>query len=475
MDVSFAPLIPWPGLAAVGALFALAIALQANRRGWRVWPRVLAVFCLILALANPVTTRTVREAVPDIGLVVVDRSESMTLGDRTVDADAALGALTENAGVEWSIAEVSPTADSPTALGAAMADAVKDIEQSRLGGIVLITDGIADDVTAKPELSPDVPVHLLIAGDPDAPDRRLIIESVPPYTVAGTTAELGVRVEAEDTERLTLTIETAQGTMFRREVPVGETVPIAVPVARRGPLDILVSVPTAPGEITDINNQATARLNGIRDRLSVLLVSGIPYPGGRVWRDLFKADPNVDLIHFTILRLPESFDPTPPDDLALIPFPVDELFEERLGDFDLVILDRFDLTQLMAPQYFGFLADRVREGGGLLVVAGPEYDGFRSIANTALAPVLPALPAGSGTALPFRPALTDEGARHPVTSVLPRSWGGTDWGRWRTMASLAPQDAQILMTGTDQRPLILLKREGEGRVGMIASTDIWWW
>ena len=71
-------------------------------------------------------------------------------------------------------------------------------------------------------------------------------------------------------------------------------------------------------------------VNGVRDRLKVLLISGEPYPGERTWRNLLKSDPSVELIHFTILRPPNKQDATPINELALIAFPVDELFDIKL-------------------------------------------------------------------------------------------------------------------------------------------------
>ena len=71
-----------------------------------------------------------------------------------------------------------------------------------------------------------------------------------------------------------------------------------------------------------------------------LLKRNLPNTGERVWRSLLKADPAVELVHFTILRPPTKVDNTPADQLSLIAFPVDELFNRKLNSFDLVIFDR---------------------------------------------------------------------------------------------------------------------------------------
>ncbi len=474
--MTFAPLLPLWAMGFGGLLLLLALALTAARSPRQLWPRLLIAALAALIVANPVTRNEIREPSDDIALILEDRSGSMDIGGRTSEVEAAVAALRRTTdGIDWRVAQIREEPGAATMMGAAADAALAGISRQQLGAVFVVSDGISGDSIAPDILPRGVPLHLLLAGDRDMIDRRLIVESVPPYTIAGETADITVRVESEKTEDVDLTWRTSEGALQRLAVRTNQPVTVSIPIERRGPLDVALSVEAADGEEVLANNSALARLNGVTDRLSVLLVSGVPYPGGRLWRDLFKADPNIDLVHFTILRLPSSFDPTPPDQLALIPFPVEELFQERLADFDLIIFDRFDLTELMSPLYFQNLADRVEGGGGLLVVAGPEYDGRTSVAFTGLGRILPAQPAGPAISIPYRPALTDEGRSHPVTRTLPDSWGGTDWGRWGMIADVRQARGSALMTGPADRPLLMLDRVGEGRVGMIASTDIWWW
>ena len=136
-------------------------------------------------------------------------------------------------------------------------------------------------------------------------------------------------------------------------------------------------------------------------------------PGERTWRRLLKADPAVDLVHFTILRPPEKDDLTPLNELALIAFPVRELFQVKMRDFDLIILDRFANRGILPPAYLRNIADYVRDGGALLLSAGPEFAGpdqpgahpaRRRAAGPARRRAASAVAEG-----PFRPAVT--GAR----------------------------------------------------------------
>ncbi|EMD84508.1 threonine dehydrogenase [Pacificimonas flava] len=472
----FEPLFPLWALLCVGAVL-LAALIVSTRRAPRHTPlRAAAAFVLLAVLANPVLREERREQRDDIGLILIDRSRSMEIGERQSQARAAAQALQQSGGaIEWQVADLPQQPGEPTRLGEAAAGAIGRSDTSRLGGVFVITDGISADTPDPSLLPPSVPLHQLVAGDPDLDDRRLVIESVPPFTVAGQSATITVRVDDPGADRVPLTVDSTDGTRIRRTIEANRAVPVEVPVETRGELDVAFSVPVRANEATAVNNRALARLSGVTDRLSVLLVSGRPYPGGRVWRDLFKADPNIDLVHFTILRLPTSFDPTPPQDLALIPFPVEELFQERLGDFDLIIFDRFDLTELMSPGYFTNLSRRVEQGGGLLVVAGPEFSDRSSIAYTDLDRVLPARPAGPPVSQAFRPTLTDLGRRHPVTSALAPGEGVPTWGRWESLARVEPKTDMVLMRGADDALLLMLDRVGDGRVGMLASSDIWYW
>ena len=80
-----------------------------------------------------------------------------------------------------------------------------------------------------------------------------------------------------------------------------------------------------------MNNRAVVSIDGVRDKLRVLLVSGEPHAGERTWRNLLKSDASVDLVHFTILRPPEKQDGTPINELSLIAFPTRELFQQKIA------------------------------------------------------------------------------------------------------------------------------------------------
>ena len=466
------PIAPGWLIALLAIVFAAGVALAALRARRIAVMRLPIAVVALLVLINPV--QRIEDRIPqrDVALALVDRSASMSVDGRGRDAESAIAALRREApDVDWRIIPVTPPRGEPTRLYPALERAVQTVPPDRLAAAVLLTDGITAD-TGPPPLPAGKPLHVLLAGDPGLRDRRLLVTRVPPYSVVGRSAAITVHVDDGPVNGAPARIDwQIDGVpQASRDVTPGETVTLPVRVDRRGPIEIALSISELQGERSLVNNRVLVRLNGVRDRLRVLLVSGVPYPGGRVWRDVLKSDPNIDLVHFTILRLPTSYDPTPGDELALIPFPTDELFERQLPRFDLVVFDRFGLTELLAPEYFDRIVSYVRNGGGLLVVAGDEFAEPGGLPATSLGQILPAQPTGPARTGRYVPTLTAVGRRHPVTAALQPPWGA-----WTEQASLRPRRGQLLMTGLNGAPLLMLDRVDKGRIGLLGSTQVWWW
>jgi hypothetical protein len=333
-----------------------------------------------------------------------------------------------------------------------------------------------------------VPLHVLLAGKGEEIDRRIRVIDAPPYGIVGKTATLRVAIDDLGRPRNGLAAGSSARLTIRRDgeplavesVPVGVEHDIDIPITRGGPTVVEMTVDALPGEVSQINNRAVVTINGVRDRLRVLLVSGEPHMGERTWRRLLKADPAVDLVHFTILRPPEKDDLTPLNELALIAFPVRELFQVKIKEFDLIILDRFQNRGTLPPLYLRNIADYVREGGALLMSVGPEFAGPASLASSPLGGVLPARASDLDHAVAdgaFRPLVTPLGTRHPVTENLPGWHANADpsWGQW--YRRIIPSDVQgdALMSGPDGAPLLLLSHVGQGRAALLLSDQIWLW
>jgi hypothetical protein len=503
--LDFAPVLPPWLLAGLGLLALVALLLACVRRdaggGLRIGPtRGLALRAgtfalLLLALANPRLVEETRETRPDIALLVADRSESTGVVDaRAAQIEAARAAIEARAArlpeLELRTVEVPEGGNQGTRLFAGMERALAEIPRARLAGVIALTDGQVHDVPAQTTL--DAPFHALLPGRPGETDRRLRVIEAPGFGIVGRTVELRVAVDdlgvGQPSGAARLSVRRDGAPARVESVPVAREHRIEVPIERGGPTVVELSVGARPGEVSELNNRAVVTVNGVRDRLRVLLVSGEPHAGERTWRRLLKADPGVDLVHFTILRPPEKDDLTPLNELALIAFPVRELFQVKLREFDLIVFDRFANRGILPPAYLRNIADYVRAGGALLLSVGPEFSGPASLAMTPLGQVIPARPAaGPGQSAvaegAFRPRVTATGARHPVTEGLTGANAGetTDaaWGRWyrHLRADLRGTGAAVpvMEAGPEGAPLLVLDRVGEGRVALLLSDHIWLW
>ena len=372
----FDPLLPVWLIAVLGAVALLAVVLAAIRRARGTILRLAAFAVLLLWLAGPRLVQETRETLPDIGLLVVDHTASMQVGDRAALAEAARQSIVQQAAklpdLELRTIVVPESGDAGTRLFAEIDRALGDIPRGRLAGTIAITDGQIHDV---PDAAPGgAPLNVLIPAKGEETDRRLRVIEAPSYGIVGKPVTLRVVIEdmgvPHPTGSATLTIRRDGEPPRISSVPIGREQRIELPITRAGPTVVELSASPLPGEVSQLNNRAVIEINGVRDRLRVLLISGEPNPGERTWRRLLKADPSVDLVHFTILRPPEKDDLTPLNELALIAFPVRELFLDKIGEFDLIILDRFQNRGLLPLPYIGNIAARVRDGGALLLSVG---------------------------------------------------------------------------------------------------------
>jgi hypothetical protein len=503
LDITFSPYLPWPVLAVavVVALILLSFGLWRRARG--VWARALAVATVLAALADPVLIAEDRAPQRDVALVVEDVSESQHLGDRmqatardVAYLKAELAALPN---LDVRVVQAGATAegamtDTGTHLFDAVAKTLADVPLQRVAGVVLVTDGQVEDVPQPGHLGFSAPLHVLLTGHPDEGDRRLIVKQAPSFGLVGKTVPLTVRVEdlggspaerAHYPESADISLSKDGGAPETLSVPVGQDIQVAVRLDHGGPTVVELAASPGPKEMTLDNNRAAFVINGVRDRLRVLLISGEPHPGERTWRNLLKADPSVDLVHFTILRPPEKQDGTPLNQLSLIAFPIRELFDEKLKQFDLVIFDRYRQTGVLPDIYLDNIVRYVRDGGALLDAAdagdGETLGGqpLDSLYTTPLGAILPAEPTGKVILQGFKPRVTALGMRHPVTADLPGAPadpnGDPHWGRWFRQIDAIVHRGDVVMSGADNEPLLVLDRVGKGRVAELLSDHMWLW
>ncbi|MFH1805133.1 MAG: hypothetical protein ABID63_09625 [Pseudomonadota bacterium] len=480
-NFQIAPMLDLSLLQIVGitcfVLMLLCAILGARGTLWR----SIALAGLLLALLAPQVTDQEREKLSDIILVLADRSDSQNIGNRTAQTDQALANLRarydDDPSIELRIENVDGTTD--TRLFAALDRLLGGIPRERLSAVVMITDGQVHDIPTN--LILDAPLHALITGTGDERDRRLVIRQSADYGIVGKNAEF--MVEAIDPALAPGTPITARflhedGSERDIILPANQPERVTLAVPHAGPVIGEIRIDPAPDEFDISNNRLILESMGVRDRLRVLLLSGEPHPGERAWRNLLRADPGVDLVHFTILRPPEKGDDTPINELALIPFPIRDLFEVRLRQFDLIIFDRYQMRGVLPVQYLEKVVDYVRWGGAALIVAGPEYIAPDGLAHTVLGQMMPLQVTGQVIEQAFVPRIDQTGRLHPVTAPIAGP-NNTDqkWGHWyRQLETRVTDDrAMTLLTGVDGLPLLTLSRVEEGRAAILSSDQMWLW
>ncbi|MGD9802918.1 MAG: hypothetical protein AB7E81_01800 [Hyphomicrobiaceae bacterium] len=492
-SIDIQPIIPGPVFWAAIVVAALLVGMLVFRRTRGAGLRALSLAALIAALANPTLRQEERESLSNIAIVVVDESTSQTIADRPAqtaairaDLEAKLAKI-PNLEVKW-VSSSRPTGEgtSGTNLFADLNRALANVPPDRLSGVIAITDGQVHDVpTAAGALGFDAPVHALLTGRPDEFDRRIEIVKAPKFGIVGQSREIEIVVREtgrrgrSGTDEVSLNVrrEDAGDETMRARIDQRVRIPMRFPHA--GTNIVEIELTPVDGELTAANNRIVIAAEGVRENLRVLLVSGEPHAGERTWRNLLKSDAAVDLVHFTILRPPEKQDGTPIHQLSLIAFPTRELFSEKIKDFDLIIFDRYQHRGILPLLYYDNIARYVeRHGGALLVAAGDDLAGRMSLFRTPLQSVLPVVPSGRVIETPFKAKVDGDGLKHPVTRGLPGAGApGTDatWGRWFRQVEVDRRRGRTLMTGAEQKPLLVLDRMGKGRVAMLTSDHAWLW
>lgn len=482
-SIAFSPILEWVWLYAFAAVGAVLVVGGAVLRARGIVWRFLAVALAWLILANPSLVVENREGLRDVAVVIIDDSTSQNLEERRKRSDEALEQVRRQiqrlGNIDLRIVRAGADGNEDgTRLFGTLERALADVPRQRLAGIIMITDGQVHDAPVAGRMINGIgPLHVLLSGRKNELDRRLTIENAPGFGLIGKPLQMTVKVEdgsAGGTARVTIKRDGAAWKTVT--VQIGRPVNVEFQLDKRGTTFFELEVEAGPRELTLDNNRAVVAINGIRDRLRVLLISGEPHAGQRSWRNILKSDPGVDLVHFTILRPPEKRDYTPINELSLISFPVRELFEEKLDQFDLIIFDRYRRRGIIRNDYYDNIVKYVKNGGALLVADGPTYAGPLSIYQSPLGDILPARPTGEVIEEPFRPLKTDTGKRHPVTAALPGDGAGArPWGRWYRIVGAQVRNGHVLLKGPGERPLMIVDRVEKGRVALLLSDQIWLW
>ncbi|MGF7161745.1 hypothetical protein FHS85_003386 [Rhodoligotrophos appendicifer] len=486
---SLSPVAPLAVIAVLGGIGLLLVlgGLLARSRGALL--RLSMLTLLVLTLLNPSVRREERDQLADIAVVVIDDSQSQRLGDRQARTKAAADMLAQDLKTVPALDVRTVTvrsglssAETGTQLFNGLNGALADVPPDRFAGAIMVTDGQVHDVPKSlAEMGYQGPVHALITGERGERDRRIVVEQAPRFGIVGERQIVKFRVEQTGrdipaTGDVDIAVTVNGETMEGLTIPVGQTFELPITIKRGGPTLTELTAAPLEDELSLQNNSAIVETKGVRDRLRVLLVSGEPHPGERTWRNLLKADASVDLVHFTILRPPEKQDGTPIRELSLIAFPTRELFSEKLDQFDLIIFDRYQRRGVLPAIYISNVVNYVENGGAVLLAAGPDFASPLSLYRSPLSTVLPSAPTGGMTVEPFKPEITEQGKRHPVTRDLPGSeQSPPSWGRWFRLIDVDQMAGDAVMSGPDNKPLMILSRHNEGRVAQLLSDHAWLW
>ena len=483
-NLSFTPQVAGPVLIvlALFGLLAVALAIVARRPG--AWLRALALAALLVALADPSFVREEREPLNDIVAVVLDRSASQSIGDRTAQTDAARDAIAQKlaalGNVETRVIDASRSdADNDgTRLFSALQSGLADVPPERLGGVIMVTDGVVHDIPdSVDQLGFHAPLHVLVTGHEGERDRRIELTEAPRFGIVGKDLTIGARVLDTTGSRDPVTVRVRRDGNEVSTLPAipGTDLSIPVRIEHGGPNVIEIEVPPLPNELTAINNRAVLTVDGVRDKLKVLLVSGEPHAGERMWRNLLRSDANVDLVHFTILRPQEKQDGTPINELSLIAFPTGDLFGRKINEFDLIIFDRYSNLSVLPSIYLENVARYVRDGGALMIAAGPDFAKPSGLFYTPLGKITPARPDGNVVETAFRAQISQDGEKHPVTRGLGGPNGGPQWSEWFRQIDSQLSRGTSVMNGVNGKPLLVLSRENKGRVAELLTDQMWLW
>lgn len=490
-NIALDPLLPMEWIIGLAVLIFIASVAAGAARLRSQFARLTAGLFLLIGVLNPQAVEEEREALRDTVIVIEDQSDSMTFGGR----DAALKAMSSELNSQFrqdgnlDVITISVPQDTDgTLIASALTDALGGAPTERLAGVIALTDGRAHDISEAVinYLPEDIPFHSLIIGKPEARDRRILATKAPKFGVVGEQAEYELLVEDPgfEGERARIELKLNGDVKARFPITIGRPLSIPLEIERRGSNTVELTVQSVDGELTLNNNLFVSEIQGVRDRMRVLLITGEPHNGGRAWRNLLKSDPALDLVQFTILTSRNKYTNAGERELSLIQFPTRQLFEERLDEFDLIIFDQYERRSLsrqrgrsrptIPPQYFQNIVDYVEDGGALLLATGPAFATQASLYRTPLVTVLPARPTGEILTGAFRPELNAKGKRHPITS----DFQGNDdqsWGSWYRVIDNDPIGGDVLMNGPEGVPLFVIDKVRDGRVAMLMSDQAWLW
>ncbi len=477
---------------------------------------ILAVYALALQIT------LVREAFEEVAggtALLIDNSRSMTLSGSSGERSDAVRALvrkwqdddrveplvyrfgSDTRAAIWNdLADTYDPTDDETNIREGLSTVLERGAEQELGSVVVITDGADPSFSADSlSLGSSAPaIHSVVIGGDDPLDDEAIVSLRADSTAyVGVPAVIRADVRAVGQLRgkdLGVQLWHEKRLIEERRVPLDAEgrgqVAFEVTPKRPGRALYSLVIPVRADDQVPQNNERAALLRVGRDRVRVLLVAGRPSWDVRFLRDFIKRDGSVDLISFFILRAPSDLTAAPTNELALIPFPTDELFREHLGSFDVVIFQNFDFAPYEMEAYLPRIRDYVKRGGSFLMIGGDHSFSLGGYGGTPIEQVLPVdLPAGGGV-VPgsYRPQPNRQLIRHPIVALGPdpsltrRTWQALPPLHGANVISGVKEGAQVLLQHPRARlpngarlPILVVGEADRGRVAAMTTDASWRW
>jgi uncharacterized membrane protein len=517
-----ADLPPWAVIAACAlAATSLILLLVELRRNAResvtvVVTGLLAVAALLAAVLRPARVSARESPVGARVVVLADASRSMALaGDEAIarlaksGQNARLVVLGFGDGAAMPLPDASqgedassrePRSDLAAALRALAASAAE-----RPAAVVVVSDGRLDNPPAEASdatlraLGDELHIPIDTVATTRAVPADASIRRVSAAEAAAAHVPLPLRVEVGCAGALACDELTVSARELRDDGPPAVlssgvvhvddgkgTIDLTITLERAGTHIVEVSVAPPPGDTVPANDRRLVTFNVARERVRVLHVAGHPTNDVRALRQWLKSDASVDVVAFFILRTPTSDVRAGYNDLALIPFPVDELFQDHLPSFDAIVLQDFDAQPYGLEKYLENIRHYVRSGGGLVMVGGQNSFVAGGYAGTPLAEVLPVTLDGSPRATsadtsPFVPQWTPEGRTAPllgplrdvVGEALPEMPGANVLGDVRPGGVVLWSHPTLTTPSGARMPVLAIGDEGDGRTIALGVDGAW--
>ncbi len=483
MEINFYPLFSNQTILLFTLIFLIILALYFYLSLKYFFLRVCIFLIFLLLITNPMINSMKKKYYNDILIVLYDKTQSVVETKKTRQLLEVKEKIENNIKKLEKLEVVEIEVDNLNNLNNEKIDTkiitklqktFEKFEKNRVAGVIIVTDGVIHDLEKIESDFEDIPMHFFLLGKKNERDRSIITESIPEYALVGKPINFIFKIidgKFEEDIEATFILDGVE--VFSETFAPNINHQINLPISHAGENLLEIKISNHPDEITFANNYKVFKINGIHEKLRVMLISGEPNMGLRNWRNILNSDPSIELLHFTILRPPSKRDLTPVRELALIPFPSQELFSADISKFSLIILDQYTLQGILPKKYLDNIVDYVINGGAILNISGQEYLGDRSLSNSPLANILPAKPESFSTKS-FIPTLTNLGKRHPITNTLENSYKNKKWGKWFSFIKTNQASGQTLMTA-NSHPLLIINEVSDGRIAQILSDQGWVW